>query len=287
MIDNRIYTFLQLCHLMNYRMTAEALNMTQPAVTQHIHYLEREYGCKLFTYENRILKKTRAGVMLEKHALSMLHNENAFLSALQAPAPLRLAVGATKTIGDYTLEPMVLELLGREDIELKLIIDNTENLLNKLNTLELDLLLIEGFMDKDSYHHVLIKQEELVGICAPEHPFAGQVVPLEELMKEHLILREEGSGTRAVFEQFLTNHNHTVGGFRKCSQISSFKLIEAAVACGRGVSFVYESIPKNNSRLSVFRVQGGPIFHEFNYVYLPDTHVEQYIQLLQPQNNRK
>ena len=48
MIDTRIETFLTLCRVMNYRKTAELLNMTQPAVTQHIHFLEEQYGCKLF-----------------------------------------------------------------------------------------------------------------------------------------------------------------------------------------------------------------------------------------------
>ena len=282
MVDARIETFLRLCHLMNYRKTAESLHMTQPAVTQHIQYLERAYGCKLFTYENRVLQKTEAGAMLETHALAMLHNEKAFVEALRAPKPLHLAVGATKTIGDYTLESVVLGLLGRADIQLKLLIDNTENLLKKLNALELDLLLIEGFVDKDSYSHALIQQEELVGICAPDHPFAGQVVPLERLLQEHILLREAGSGTRAVFEQFLTDHNHTVAGFARRSEISSFKLIEAAVAQGLGVSFVYESIPKSSPRLATFRVAGGPILHEFNYVYLPGTQVEQYLHLLTP-----
>ena len=43
MIDSRMETFLTLCRVMNYRKTAELLNMTQPAVTQHIHYLENHY----------------------------------------------------------------------------------------------------------------------------------------------------------------------------------------------------------------------------------------------------
>ena len=50
MLDYRIYTFLTLYDEMNYRRTAEKLNMTQPGVTQHIHYLEKHYGAKLFEY---------------------------------------------------------------------------------------------------------------------------------------------------------------------------------------------------------------------------------------------
>ena len=78
MTDHRIYTFLKLCELMNYRKTAEALNMTQPAVTQHIHFLEQEYGCRLFLYENRVLTKTPAAARLEKYAVSLLYNDKIF-----------------------------------------------------------------------------------------------------------------------------------------------------------------------------------------------------------------
>lgn len=58
MLDHRIYTFLTLYDEMNYRRTAEKLNITQPGVTQHIQFLENEYGIKLFEYDGHILKKT-------------------------------------------------------------------------------------------------------------------------------------------------------------------------------------------------------------------------------------
>ena len=58
MLDHRIETFMTVCSVMNYRKAAEILHITQPAVTQHIHYLEKEYDCRLFLYENRKLIKT-------------------------------------------------------------------------------------------------------------------------------------------------------------------------------------------------------------------------------------
>ena len=51
MLDYRTETFLTLYEGMNYRRTAERLQMTQPGVTQHIHYLENYYGVKLFVYD--------------------------------------------------------------------------------------------------------------------------------------------------------------------------------------------------------------------------------------------
>jgi electron transport complex protein RnfC len=68
MVDPRIETFLTLCKVMNYRKTAEILNMTQPAVTQHIHYLENLYRCKLFEYDRKTLTMTRQAKILKEYA---------------------------------------------------------------------------------------------------------------------------------------------------------------------------------------------------------------------------
>ena len=264
---------------MNYRKTAAALNMTQPAVTQHIHYLEEEYSCRLFTYNNRVLRKTDKCLELERYARSIVYNEKIFHEHLEKPEAMCLSVGATKTIGDYTIADIIPELLKREDINLELIIDNTEHLLWKLNNLELDILLVEGYIDKNAYGHKLIRREELKGICSPDHKFAGKEIPLNELFREHIILREEGSGTRAIFEHFLRDNGYSDKSFRKKSQISSFKLISKAVAQNCGISFVYESVLKNNPELASFRIKDKVILHEFNYVFLKNTNVERYLEL--------
>ena len=58
MLDPRWNTFLTLCETMNYTRAAERLCLTQPAVTHHIHYLEAHYGCRLFSYEGKVLRLT-------------------------------------------------------------------------------------------------------------------------------------------------------------------------------------------------------------------------------------
>ena len=76
MLDHRTETFMAVCSVMNYREAAELLHITQPAVTQHIQFLEKEYGCRLFLYENRKLIKTPAAQMLEDYLRSVQQREN-------------------------------------------------------------------------------------------------------------------------------------------------------------------------------------------------------------------
>lgn len=280
MINNRIYTFLKLCEVMNYHKTAELLNMTQPAVTQHIHYLEDEYNCKLFEYSKKQLIKTQKCIELEKYARSVIYNELSFKSKLKESPKTKLSIGATKTIGEYYIEDKILSLLDNSSYEINFIIDNTEQLLKKLNSLEVDFLLIEGYFNKNTYSYKSIKAEELVGICSKKHKFANKAIELTDILKEHLILREYGSGTRAVFEQFLLENNLNINSFENKSFISSFKIIKEAIQRDYGISFVYESIANSNTNLSKFTFNNKKVLHEFNFVYLKNTNVDKYIYLL-------
>lgn len=148
MLDHRTETFLLLCEYMNYRKTAEALGITQPAVTQQIHYLEKKYDCKLFEYQNHQLIKTDAAVTLEQYARSMRVKEQQLREKLKRENVRELKIGATKTIGDFFLPPLISRYLSREENALTFIVDNTEHLLTMLENNELDYAIVEGFFDK-------------------------------------------------------------------------------------------------------------------------------------------
>ena len=280
MLDNRIYTFLKLCQTMNYRKTAEILNMTQPAVTQHIHYLEALYNTKLFEYSGKILSKTESGIKLEEYSRSVVYNEETFKNQITKPNEQNISIGATKTIGDFTINNIIEYCTKNENIQFELIIDNTKHLLQKLNNFELDFLMIEGYFDKNEYDYKLMQNEELIGICSPKHRFANKEVFLEDVFEEHIIMRESGSGTRKVFENFLEEKNYSYQNFKKHSIISSFNLIQSVVAKDIGVSFVYQSIPNINKNLAVFKIKNSKIFHEFNYVFFKNSKALDLINML-------
>ena len=279
MLDYRIHTFITLCELMNYRKTAEKLNMTQPAVTQHIQFLEKEYQCKLFEYNCKKLSKTSKGKNLELYARSAYYNDLNFRDYIGKTSIEKIRIGATKTIGDYLISDKIINLLKRNDIEISLDIDNTQSLLHKLNNLELDITLIEGYFDKINYDYQLIKTEELVGICAKDHIFSGKEVTIESLFSQKLIMREVGSGTKEVFEKTLLKYNYSLDFFPYKSYIASFNLIKKAVLNHCGIAFVYAVIPQSDSSLGTFTLKNIDMIHEYNYVYLKNTNAGKFVSL--------
>lgn len=111
MLDPRWNTFLVVCETMNYTRAAERLCLTQPAVTHHIHYLEERYGCRLFSYEGKVLRLTEAGVKLREYTRSLSYNSQRAEEAMVAPTPLSLRIGASKTIGEFVIAPKVEQFL--------------------------------------------------------------------------------------------------------------------------------------------------------------------------------
>ena len=279
MLDHRIETFLTLCEVMNYREAAERLHITQPAVTQHIHFLEKQYSCRLFTYENRRLIKTEAAVTLEEYARAMRVQESSVRQKLQDGGIRELRIGATKTIGDYFIHEQIQRYLLRKDNALTLIVDNTEHLLKLLEDNQLDFAIIEGYFDKKRYDSQCLRKEPFVGICRKDHPFADRQISIEELLEETIIHREEGSGTRAILEQKLQGYNESLQRFKRHICISSFKLILDLVKNGFGVSFVYDILAESDPELATFRIQGEAIVREFSLVYLKHSNVQEKIDL--------
>lgn len=270
MLDFRINTFLTVCRVMSYTRTAELLCMTQPAVSQQIRYLEESYGVKLFEYKGRALTKTAAGEKLEQYALSMQQNENNIRRLLQTQqGPFCLRVGATKTIGDYVVGDHISKYLRSENRTVELRVDNTRVLLNALEQGDLDLALIEGMFDKEKYTYKLLKKVPFVGVCACNHRFAGESIPLEEIFSENIIVREVGSGTRDIFENVLHDRGFTLQSFKKVITISNFSVIKHLVRNDLGISFLYETVlSRNSDELAFFTIKERPLDHEFNYVWL-------------------
>ena len=275
MVDYRIHTFLVLCEHMNYRKTAELLHITQPAVTQQIHYLERELGCKLFSYENHRLAKTEAAQILEQYARASIKQEQLLREKLNSGGMRELKIGATKTVGDYFLGDHIRRYLARKENALTLIVDNTEHLLTLLEENKLDFAVVEGFFDKNRFDSILLRREPFVGICRRDHPFAGREVTIGELLTETILHREEGSGTRAILEQKLQGYNESLTRFRRHICISSFKVILDLVREGFGVSFVYNILADSDPDLAKFTLQGEPIVREFNIVCLRYTNIQE------------
>ena len=115
MLDFRTETFLTVCQTMNFTAAARKLNITQPAVSQHIHFLEEQYNTTLFIYQNKQLHITRSGETLRKHLMTMKNDEKAIMEELKSnySGIEKLPIGVTMTIGEYAIVDKLANFLIR------------------------------------------------------------------------------------------------------------------------------------------------------------------------------
>ena len=275
-MDSKLHTFLVLCRTMNYRQAAEQLHLSQPAVTKQIQSLEQALQTKLFYYDGHTLHKTEKCLILERYAISLQYQFEELQLAIAEKDRTSLRIGATKTIGDYVLIDAIKDYLRKPNHELSLVVDNTKNLLQMLDENQLDFAIIEGTFSKTKYDSYLLRMEPFVGICAKDHPLCGKQVTVEDLLKETIIVREQGSGTRRIFEERLTAFGYEVNDFSRTVSISSFVSIKALVAAGIGISFLYASVVAKDEDIGTFTVEGLTDPHAFHVVYTRNTNARKY-----------
>lgn len=275
-MDPKLHTFLTLCETMNYRLAAQRLHLSQPAVTKQIQSLEQLLQTKLFYYDGHTLHKTEKCLLLERYAISQQYQFEELQLAIADKKRLKLRIGATKTIGDYVLIDAIKEYLSCPSHELSLVVDNTKHLLQMLDENALDFAVIEGTFSKTKYDFYLLRMEPFVGICAKNSPLCGKHLSIADLLNETIIVREEGSGTRRIFEERLTASGYELSDFYREVTISSFVSIKALVASGIGISFLYHSVTSHENDIGTFTVDGITEPHAFHVVYTRNTNAKNY-----------
>jgi len=277
-MDSKLQTFLTLCQTMNYRIAAERLHLSQPAVTKQIQSLEQMLQIKLFCYDGHMLHKTEACLLLERYAITQQYQFEELQLAIADKKRFSLRIGATKTIGDYVLIDAIKEYLSDPSHELSLMVDNTMHLLQMLDENQLDFAVIEGAFSKTKYDSYLLRMEPFVGICAKNSPLCGQHISVEELLKQTIVVREKGSGTRRIFEERLAAMGYELSDFYREVSISSFVAIKALVAAGIGISFLYNSVVAKENDIGTFTVDGITEPHPFHVVYTQNTSARNYAE---------
>lgn len=247
MLDFRLNTFLTVCKYMNFTRASEELNITQPAVSQHIHYLEELFQVKLFDYNNKKISLTEEGALLQSAATTMVHDVMHLqdkMKQLQG-AKKELVFGVTLTVGEFVIPgPVAGYLKAHPETAVRMTVANTQELLKKLDDGQIDFALVEGFFAKSEYDSKVYSNEPYIGVCGPRYKPAKKMLKIEDTFQERIIVREEGSGTREIFERYLESRNFLISDYKNIIEISNINAIKALTAEGCGITFLYEAAVK-------------------------------------------
>ena len=243
MQDFRMETFLTVCKYLNYTKAAQELNLTQPAVSQHIRYLENFYQVQLFYHAGKKVELTRAGELLRNSALTFKHDEIYLMRMLQDTAKntRNFAFGATLSVAEFMLPPDLERLIcAYPQSHIRMEVGNTRELLSKLDAGELDFAVVEGEFPREEYEFLLYRKEPYVPVASRKKAEQYRNAEFRELLSERLILREPGSGTREILERELRRRGMTTDDFSQITELGNIGAIQAMLRANLGISFFYQ-----------------------------------------------
>jgi DNA-binding transcriptional LysR family regulator len=287
MLDFRINTFLTVCEYMNFTKAAEILCITQPAVSQHIKYLETVYNSKLFEYEGKKIRLTKAGKLLYQTSITMKHDEEYLKGKIKEEqlGITSIKFGATLTIGEFILPAKLNSYLNKnKNMKITMIVENTKELLYRLEHGEIDFALVEGYFIKSEYDYVVYSKENYICVTGKNYKLKKQPQVLEDLLGETLIVREKGSGTRDIFEKNLEEQNLTINDFSKVIEIGNINSIKYLVKNNHGITALYEAAVKeelDNESLQKVEVSDLQKNHNFYFIWRKNSTFEElYLEIL-------
>jgi DNA-binding transcriptional LysR family regulator len=235
--------FIAVAEREHVTQAAKALNLTQSATSAAVAALETRYATKLFDRVGRRIILTQAGKLFLVEAKSVVARAEAAEKVLADLAGLErgsLTIGASQTAGNYWLPAIVHAYKSRfPGIAVSLQIGNTETVSTDVGAGVADLGFIEGEIDDPTLSVTPVADDEMVLVVAPSHPLAKRPLrPVSQITQASWVVREVGSGTRAVLESAVSKLGIDMRDLDIALELPSNEAVRGAVEAGSGITII-------------------------------------------------
>ncbi|SEQ36411.1 DNA-binding transcriptional regulator, LysR family [Ectothiorhodospira magna] len=274
MADRRLQVFYTVARLLSFTKAAEALHMTQPAVTFQIRQLEEHFNTRLFDRTHNRVSLTEAGRIAYGYAERIFEAYGEMDNAIReitGDVTGALTLGGSTTIAEYMLPTLLGNFKQKyPDVNLRLKVSNSEGIIAMVENNVIDLGVVEGSVSNRHLQVEMCRLDQLVVILPPDHPLAGKKqLAIEEIIPFPFICREEGSGTREVIMDYLAARAVDRNALTICLELGSLEAIKGAVEAGMGISILSRSTI--DKELALKRLVGipldPPLTRQFSFVH--------------------
>lgn len=268
--------FIAVAETGSMSVAANRLYLTQPTVSQTIRDLETHYRVQLFERLHKKLFITQEGQQLMNLALMTVGNfDNLELSMRRFQERKPLRIGSSLTVGTSLMSSVISDLEeSHPEIEICSFVSNTAEIEQKLLRRELDVAVVEGVIESPELTCIPVVEDSLVLACGKNHDFYRKdIVYASELEGQKFAIREKGSGTRKLFEQYLASRNIHI---QIAWEANCPRTIMNAVLYNRALAVISQRLVKHECMhgfVKVFRYETGEWDRYFKLVYLEKENV--------------
>ncbi|KFN09714.1 selenium metabolism-associated LysR family transcriptional regulator [Paenibacillus macerans] len=276
---HQLHIFYTVAERGSFSAAAQALHMTQPAVTMQIQALEDYFGCKLLVRSTKKIELTEAGQTLlpfARKSVEMIRETEQAMSRYTSMLEGRLQLGASLTIGEYVL-PRLLGPFGQRypHISIVMKVMNTTQIIEEIVGHQLNFGLVEAPVQHPDMVSEPVMEDELKLIVPAGHPLSGKkTATLEEVVSYPFVLREKGSGTRQVMEAEFKRRGVEMSRVQTVMELGSTGAVKSAVEAGIGITIISPSSVKHEQALGLMEaldIDGVSFKREFYSIHLKST----------------
>ncbi|GIO85146.1 LysR family transcriptional regulator [Paenibacillus faecis] len=276
---HQLHIFYTVAERGSFSAAAQALHMTQPAVTMQIQALEDHFGSKLLVRSTKRIELTEAGHTLFPYArrsLELMRETERAMSRFASMLKGRLQLGASLTIGEYVLPRLLGGFAVKyPDVSIALKVMNTAQIMEEIVGHQLNFGLVEAPVHHPDMVSEPVMEDELKLIVPAGHPLAEKErVRLSEVMNYPFVLREKGSGTRQVMEAELERLGIAAERMEAVMELGSTGAVKSAVEAGLGVTIISPSSVKHEQALGLLKVvdiEDAEFKRQFYSIHLKST----------------
>ena len=239
---HQLYIFQMVANHLSFSRAAEALEITQPAVSIQVQELEKYLGITLFHRRPRGLRITESGDAVLAYSQQIFALSSQLMDTVQEMEDLQsghLVLGASTTPGEYVL-PLVVGRFRQvyPGIHVKLVIGNTQTIIQRILDRDMDLGMVGDHVEEYSGELEMVDYQidEIVLVASPSHPAAslGRLTP-EQVVDLGLVAREEGSATRRSAESQFQKLGVAP---RIAVELGSNQAVKQAATAGGGIGII-------------------------------------------------
>jgi DNA-binding transcriptional LysR family regulator len=271
--------FLEVAARQHVTRAAEALNLTQSAVSAAISALEMRHAVILFDRVGRGIELTEAGRLFVPEARAVLEQARTaehVLADLGGSASGMLRVHASQTVASYWLPARLVSYHERfPRVDVRLTVGNTQSAAEAVLAGAAELAVVEGEISVAGLKRIKVAEDRLVLVVGSRHPWAdGRRIRSSDFLETNWIMREKGSGTRSAFEAQLVNLGIEPQALSVVLEMPSNEAAMAAVEAGLAATVLSSRAASSHSFSGRLHVAEFPMpLRQFSALHHAERHV--------------